>query len=157
MRTTLDQDLPQPVRFRALGTTAVVAVTDPAARDEAALMLALEVDAIDHACSRFRDDSELARVNAAPGEWVPVSLLFLAALDVALDAARTTDGLVDPTVGRAMRVLGYDRDFATVAADGGPLRVRVERTAGWRAVDIDRPGASSSGSTRRRARSRRDR
>jgi thiamine biosynthesis lipoprotein len=100
-------------------------------------MLALEVDAIDRACSRFRDDSELAEVNAAAGEWVAVSPLFLSALDVALNAARTTDGLVDPTVGRALRVLGYDRDFAAVAADGGPLRVRVERTAGWRAIERD--------------------
>ena len=137
MQTTLPSDLPQPVRFRALGTSAVVAVTDGGARDEAALLLALEVDAIDHACSRFRDDSELAVVNAAAGDWVDVSPLFLAALDIALTAARTTDGLVDPTIGRALRVLGYDRDFASVAADGGPLRVRVARTAGWRAVDID--------------------
>jgi len=129
--------LPPPIRFRALGTTAVVAVTDPAVRDDAGALLADELDAIDHACSRFRDDSELARLNASPGEWRAVSPLFLAALDVALAAARTTEGVVDPTIGRALRVLGYDRDFAQVAADGAPLRVRVERTAGWQAVDVD--------------------
>jgi len=134
------RELPPPVRFRALGTTAVVAVTDPAVRDEAGALLADELAAIDHACSRFRDDSELTRLNAAPGEWRAVSPLFLAALDVALTAARTTDGVVDPTIGRALRVLGYDRDFAEVAADGAPLRVRVERTPGWRAVQVD-PGA----------------
>ena len=52
-------------------------------------LLAEELDAIDRACSRFRDDSELARVNASPGEWHAVSPLFLAALDVALAAARS--------------------------------------------------------------------
>ena len=131
---------PRPVRFRALGTTAVVVVTVDAVREEAGALLADDLDAIDHACSRFRDDSELARLNAAPGRWRTVSPLFLAALDVACAAARTTDGLVDPTVGRAMRVLGYDRDFASVSADGMPLRVRVERTAGWHTVDIDAAG-----------------
>jgi thiamine biosynthesis lipoprotein len=131
-------ELPPPVRFRALGTTAVVAVTDAAVRDDAGALLADELDAIDHACSRFRADSELSRLNASPGEWRAVSPLFLAALDVALTAARTTDGVVDPTIGRALRVLGYDRDFAEIAAEGAPLRVRVERTPGWQAVHVDR-------------------
>ena len=137
MKPSLAPALPAPVRFRALGTTAVVAVTDAAGREQAGSLLVAELDAIDLACSRFRDDSELARVNASPGRWHPVSPLFLAALDVALTAARTTDGLVDPTIGRALRVLGYDRDFASVAADGEPLRVRVEHAAGWRAIDVD--------------------
>ena len=137
MLPPLSRDLPAPIRFRALGTTAVVAVADGSARDEAGSLLSAELDAIDRACSRFRDDSELARLNASPGRWLSVSSLFLGALEVALTAARTTNGLVDPTIGRALRVLGYDRDFASVAADGAPLRVRVERTPGWRAIDVD--------------------
>ena len=137
MLPPLSRDLPAPIRFRALGTTAVVAVADGSARDEAGSLLAAALDAIDRACSRFRDDSELARLNASPGRWLSVSSLFLGALEVALTAARTTNGLVDPTIGRALRVLGYDRDFASVAADGAPLRVRVERTPGWRAIDVD--------------------
>jgi thiamine biosynthesis lipoprotein len=130
-------ELPPPVRFRALGTTAVVAVTDSTARAEAGAMLADELDAIDRACSRFRDDSELAVANASAGSWVPATPLFLAALAVALTAAETTGGLVDPSVGRALRILGYDRDFASVAAEGAALRVRVERTQGWRGVEVD--------------------
>ena len=137
MHPPLSHDLPLPIRLRALGTTAVVAVAEASARDEAGSLLAAELDAIDQACSRFRDDSELARLNASPGRWLSVSSLFLGALEVALAAARTTNGLVDPTIGRALRVLGYDRDFASVAADGAPLRVRVERTPGWRAIDVD--------------------
>ena len=85
------RDLPAPIRFRALGTTAVVAVADGSARDEAGSLLAAELDAIDRACSRFRDDSELARLNASPGRWRSVSSLFLGALEVALTAARTTN------------------------------------------------------------------
>ncbi|MDQ1458669.1 MAG: FAD:protein transferase, partial [Actinomycetota bacterium] len=68
-------ELPPPVRFPALGTTAVVAVTDASARAEAAALLAEELRGVDRACSRFRDDSELARLNAKPGRWTEVSPL----------------------------------------------------------------------------------
>ena len=62
---------------------------------------------------------------------------LLDALDVALDAARWTDGIVDPTIGTALRALGYDRDFATLPAVGPPV-VTLERVPGWQAVVVDR-------------------
>jgi thiamine biosynthesis lipoprotein len=130
--------LPAPLRFRALGTTAVVAVTESDARADAGALLRDELDAIDRACSRFRDDSEIAAVNAAAGRAVPVSPLFLEAIDVALRAAELTDGRVDPTVGSALRVLGYDRDFAEVAPTGAPLRVHVGPAPGWQSIRVDR-------------------
>src|SRR5207244_10112392 len=43
----------------------------------------------------------------------------------------------DPTVGTAMQVLGYDRDFAAVEATGPPV-VRVAAVPGWRLVRVDR-------------------
>jgi thiamine biosynthesis lipoprotein len=48
-----------------------------------------------------------------------------------------TDGDVDPTVGRAMRVAGYDVDFAAVAADG-PLVVTATPVPGWQGVRLNR-------------------
>lgn len=125
------------VEFPALGTTAVVVaeadVIEPARR-----AVTITIDAIDAACSRFRDDSELATVNGAGGRRVAVSQLFLDALEVALRAARLTDGRVDPTVGTALRILGYDRDFALVPPEGPASWVRVTRVAGWQAVEVDR-------------------
>jgi thiamine biosynthesis lipoprotein len=121
----------------ALGTTATVVVDDPVAQCDATAVLERELRAIDDACSRFREDSDLARVNAAAGRPVPVSPLCIEAVLVATRAARATDGLVDPTVGTAMRVLGYDRDFAAVAPDGPPLCVRATRVAGWQALVVD--------------------
>lgn len=115
----------------------MLAVTAPQAREPATVIIHAELDAIDRACSRFRDDSELAIVNRSPGRWIEASALFRAALAVALTAAETTDGVVDPTMGRALRILGYDRDFESVAAAGDVLRIRVEQTPGWRAVEID--------------------
>ena len=52
------------VTFPALGSTASVVVTDPAALGDAERLLRAEVAAIDAACSRFRDDSELSLLHA---------------------------------------------------------------------------------------------
>jgi thiamine biosynthesis lipoprotein len=127
----------RPVEFPALGTTAALLVADAAALGVARKVFQAEIDAIDRACSRFRADSELTRVNASGGARAAVSDLFLEALAVALRAARLTQGLVDPTVGTAMRTLGYDRDFATLDRDGPPLRVTVQRVRGWQSIDVD--------------------
>jgi thiamine biosynthesis lipoprotein ApbE len=125
--------------FRALGITAVAAVTDPAARDDAVALVAAELAALDAACSRFRDDGELTRVVRAGGRPVRVSPLLLDAIAAALDAARATDGLVDPTVGRTLRLAGYDATFRVVAArDAGHFHARFDRTPGWQVVELDR-------------------
>jgi thiamine biosynthesis lipoprotein len=123
--------------FRALGTGAVVLATDAARLDAARAAVADEVAAVDRACSRFRVDSELERVNAADGRPTKVGPVLIEAVEVALRAACLTDGDVDPTVGEALRVLGYDRDFGTVPAQGRPL-VRVAAVPGWRLVKVDR-------------------
>ncbi len=125
------------VSFPALGTTAVVVVADPGAADAAVAAVEQEVSAIDRACSRFRPDSELTLLNSRAGTTTPVSPLLLESVEVALRAARRSDGLVDPTVGGAMRVLGYDRDFASMEKTGGSLVVSVGQVPGWRLVALD--------------------
>jgi thiamine biosynthesis lipoprotein len=127
----------------ALGTFATLLVTDPAVLDPARDLLAAELAAIDAACSRFRPDSELSVACAAGGRPVPVSPLFAEALSVALEAARLTDGDVDPTCGQALAGLGYDQDFASARQDTSPLRSpRSLRQpplpgGGWRGVLLD--------------------
>ncbi|MFI5965874.1 FAD:protein FMN transferase [Streptomyces asoensis] len=125
-------------QWRALGTTVRLVVTDPALLESCDLLLARYLAEVDAACSRFRDDSELAALDAAAGRPVRVSPLLAEALDVALRAARTTDGAVDPTVGSALDALGYDRDFTLVREDDRPVRLTVRRAAGWRTVRLDR-------------------
>ncbi|MET8849137.1 FAD:protein FMN transferase [Amycolatopsis sp. NPDC004625] len=114
--------------FPALGTTAELVVTDPARLAPAVALLREELAAIDAACSRFRADSEISRLHAAAGRQVRVGPLLAEALTVAFRAARLTGGLVDPTVGAAVRDLGYDRDFALVAEDrDAPGSLAAER------------------------------
>jgi thiamine biosynthesis lipoprotein len=123
--------------FPALGTTATLVVTgaDMArARDELNDVLR----DVDQGCSRFRADSDLSRVNAHAGRPVHVGSTLVDALELALRAARLTDGDVDPSIGRAVRLLGYDRDFSAVAADGAPLTCVVQHVPGWQHLEVDR-------------------
>lgn len=124
--------------WRAIGTSVHVLVTEPGLADVAATAVAGVLDAVDACYSRFRDDSELRCLGAHPGVPAPVSPLLGRAIDAALRAARMTDGAVDPTVGRAMRLLGYDEDFDRVRGIRGPLAVHLAAVSGWQMVRYDR-------------------
>ncbi|WIB78645.1 FAD:protein FMN transferase [Curtobacterium sp. MCPF17_002] len=68
--------------------------------------------AVDAACSRFRSDSELVARADDLVRGAEVSPLLASLVHQALDAARATDGDVDPTLGGRMVSLGYDAVFA---------------------------------------------
>jgi thiamine biosynthesis lipoprotein len=121
--------------WSALGTSATVLVADPDALPAARREVEAELAAIDLACSRFRDDSDLARLNAAGGRAARVSELLREAIRVALRGAAVSDGAVDPTVGQALILAGYDRDFAALEPSRGPLR--ATRVPGWRGVVLE--------------------
>ncbi len=74
------------------------------------------------AISRFDAGSELCRANSRTGEWVSAGRLLVEFTEVALAAARQTDGLVDPTLGRVLSDLGYDTDLDEVRARGAGRR-----------------------------------
>jgi FAD:protein FMN transferase len=120
----------------ALGSTALLSTTDDAALADATAELVRELETVDLACSRFRDDSELARLNRAEGQPFAASRYLFEAVRVALRAAAATDGLVDPTIGRGLRLAGYDRTFAIVSGRT-PGTVRFASAAGWQLVELD--------------------
>jgi FAD:protein FMN transferase len=123
--------------WAALGTTASVFVTETASIVTARELLRDELERIDRACSRFRTDSTLATVNRSAGEPVPVDDLLLEAVEVAIRVARATDGAVDPTVGRAIRESGYDRDFDELEPNGR-APAAPSPSPGWKRVTVDR-------------------
>ena len=122
---------------RALGTSMRVIVTRPDRLGTAKAAADRVIRAIDEAASRFRTDSELSRINREPGRRIAVSLLMAQALAAGLRGARLSNGAVDPTVGSAVRLAGYDRDFATIPPDGSPIQVSVSRVPGWEAIEFD--------------------
>jgi thiamine biosynthesis lipoprotein len=131
--------------FSVFGTTATLLVTEPGRLEAARVIADAELAAVDRACSRFRPDSELSRLNAADGAVTSVSELFAALVEAALRSARLTDGDVDPTCGQALAEIGYDRDFAVLqaaepqAAGEQPRRLAgpAARVPGWRSVKLD--------------------
>lgn len=124
--------------WTALGTRISLLVTNPARLDAARSLLEADLDGLDRACSRFRPDSELVALDAADGRWTALSPLLTEAVAVALAAARDTGGDIDPTVGDALRALGYDRDFSLVAPNGPPVTVSVRPVPGWHRIEFDR-------------------
>jgi thiamine biosynthesis lipoprotein ApbE len=138
---------PHWAQWNAIGTTIRVVVTDATQLGQARAMLADDLAALDASCSRFRDDSELIRLEASAGRPTRVSPLLAGAIRAALRGARLTGGDVDPTLGRAMEALGYDRDFALLPAksdtsqgdspDRGRVRVSVRHVPSWRQIELD--------------------
>lgn len=100
---------------------------------------------VDRTCSRFRPDSDLTRANAAPGSWVEVDPLLVAAVTAACTAALHTGGLVNPLLGRPLAQLGYDRDFAELPeARDVPAVLWSAEAPGlerWRDLGLDPAGA----------------
>jgi FAD:protein FMN transferase len=130
--------MPAQARWSAIGTTIHVLVSDAGALAAATTAVRSVLERVDATYSRFRPDSELSRLNAAAGGSIVLSPLLARALDTALRAAAATDGAVDPTVGRALRAIGYDDDFAALAGRGAAPTIRFGSVAGWRAIRFDR-------------------
>jgi thiamine biosynthesis lipoprotein len=128
-------------RWQALGSTVVLQVLDPWQLQRAIEIVKQALGEIDLACSRFREDSELSRVNRAGGSQVAIGPVLTRELDIALRAAELTDGAVDPCVGGALERAGYDRDWRLMAAadqaSGEVLEVTARRRASWESVELD--------------------
>ena len=122
---------------RALGCSVRVIVTRPDRLAAAKAAVDRCLREIDVAASRFREDSELSRLNAAPEREARISPLLALAIGEALRGARLSDGAVDPTIGVAVRLAGYNTDFGSVPAQGMPIELTVQRVPGWQAVQFD--------------------
>ena len=100
------------------------------------------LDAIDRACSRFRSDSELARVNSARGARVAVGP-YCSRPSVSHSRARVQWWTGRSHSRRGPRAAGYDATFRIVAArDGARFRARFVAVPGWQSVDLDERAAT---------------
>ena len=122
---------------RALGGSMRLVTTTRSRIRQAKAAVDDVIAAIDMAASRFREDSELSRLNASTDREMRVSPLLAQALAAALRGARMTAGAVDPTIGSSIRLIGYDTDFAGVPAHGHALRLVAHRVPGWRLIEFD--------------------
>jgi FAD:protein FMN transferase len=97
------------------------------------------------ALTRFEPYSELSLLNAAPVSRVPVGELMCRFVVAAVDAARQTGGLVDPTLAPEIEAAGYENDFSGEPLELGaalalapPRRpARPSSRARWSRVSVD--------------------
>ena len=135
----------------ALGTTARLAVWPPEHAGAAMAAVDAVLAALDLQASRFRPDSEISWLHRSAGGLFMLSDGLAEAVRVALEAARWTGGLTDPTVGEALISLGYDRDFAAIDPNRREPPPAPLAGTGLAAGPARRPAAVAAG--RRPARS----
>jgi FAD:protein FMN transferase len=123
----------------ALGTSARVAVWPPESLARALSAVDGVLGALDRQASRFREDSEISWIHRSGGGLFLLSDGLAEAIGVALEAARWTRGLADPTVGDALISLGYDRDFAAIDPARGEPAGSPGPVPGWERVRLDGP------------------
>lgn len=102
------------LQFRAMGTDMLACVDTDSNQPPAQLADVPNWFADwEQTLSRFRPDSELARLNRSdrPAQVSPV---LWDVFQHALRAEHATEGLVTPTIAEAVIEAGYDRDFALV-------------------------------------------
>ena len=121
--------------FRAMGTEIAVRV----GHETPAALVAEVRDLFEHweaVLSRFLPDSELSRINAAAGTTVRVSPLVHRVICEALRAARATDGVFDPALGKQLVAAGYAQSFDLPSTT--QFRVSSPRPGGaWRDIEVD--------------------
>jgi thiamine biosynthesis lipoprotein len=124
--------------MRAIGTSASVAVTAPDRADRALALLAEGLRVLDEACSRFRADSELRRLERlGHGRPTRVSRLLFEVLEVSCVVAVETAGAVDPTVASAVSALGYDRHFEEINQGVSVPEASPRPAPGWWRIVLD--------------------
>lgn len=129
--------------FRAIGTEHRISVTEPSVLPKAVAIAKHHLAHLDLAASRFRFDSEvmtLSRLTPTHSDGTvtaTVSPLLATYLAEALEAARWTGGLVDPTVGTTLSAAGYDADIASVRSRPTFTRILAAPTISWRDVTLN--------------------
>jgi thiamine biosynthesis lipoprotein len=91
---------------------------------------------IERRCSRFDEGSELLQLSGRVGEPVAASAILCEAVHFALAVAAETGGAFDPTVGRRMEALGFNRDHRTGRAMSSPGA--SDEDVSYRDVVVDR-------------------
>jgi thiamine biosynthesis lipoprotein len=93
--------------------------------------------------SRFRADSELVQLNQTPGEALPVSPDLAELIELALMAARASDGIFDSTVIDALEAAGYDRSIELIRKGGPhPPRQVAPQPDRWKQVVVEPTGGT---------------
>ncbi|MGG1550217.1 FAD:protein FMN transferase [Paenibacillus ferrarius] len=88
---------------------------------------------VEHACSRFNRDSEVMRVTKEIQKPVKISPYLFEPLKFALEIAKVTHGLFDPTVGKALEDYGFNQHYLS----GKIMDSVANRSATYQDITLD--------------------
>lgn len=91
----------------------------------------------EQALSRFREDSELNRLNRNAGRPLQTSPVLWQVIQASLQAAHQSNGMVTPTLLAALESAGYDRTFEALELSGARQRPGWMLVGDWRAIECD--------------------
>jgi thiamine biosynthesis lipoprotein len=127
--------------FRAMSTDVELAVVSESGRRREAESALRDIEQFfrlaEATLSRFRLDSELSALNEAGGEPFPASPLLFSAVSAAVEAARATRGLFDPTILGMLLAAGYNRSFELLAEDRAGDPFPLGPAATWSDICLD--------------------
>jgi FAD:protein FMN transferase len=132
------------IKFRAMGTDIEFIIGN-----SGCVTMESTLQAVQHArnrmalleslLSRFRDDSEVNRMNTAKGEPVKVSGDTIRILLIAVDAFTRTHGFFNPFIGQVLENLGYNVTFEKIGQVGPTVHVSTPFVAPVRSpLSIDK-------------------
>ena len=105
-------------QFKAMGCQIVVGLDSQSRRAAERLAQApVWFEEWESVLSRFREDSELSRVNRLAGTNIRVSPVFWQVFQLALETERKSAGLVSPLVLDALLQAGYRQSFDKLSAE----------------------------------------
>jgi FAD:protein FMN transferase len=123
------------ITFRAMGSQ-ILAILDTDNSAARAMLNAVSAwfAGWERALSRFDAQSELSALNRKTGQWVRISPMLASVIHAALQAARTSAGLVTPTLLPALEAIGYDRDFSRIETASAANAEISPGVADWRTI-----------------------
>lgn len=95
--------------FHAMGTSVHITIVGISGAEAKKHALSAEqvFRTYDERFSRFKDTSELHKLNISDGKWVPVSLEMFQILKKCVSLSNETDGAFDASVGKILASYGY--------------------------------------------------
>ncbi len=103
--------------------------------EEAVAAAFAEMKRVERLFSRYIDDSDISRINAGAGQWVPVENEVIALLRKSIDYGNLTDGGFDVTIGPLISLWGFGTDERRIPADDA-LQAAMARVD-YRSVSVD--------------------
>src|SRR5579875_2406180 len=102
--------------FRAMGTDIEI-ITSQSDVNEALLLAKNRMMSLEALLSRFREDSDVSRINSEAGRWIEVSADTVEVLLLAQDAFIRTRGFFNPFMGQVLENFGYNVTFEMIGHD----------------------------------------